>query len=211
MHEHWVFGYGSLMWNPGFRFIERRRAVIHGYHRSLCMVSHMYRGTPDRPGLVLGLDIGGACHGIAFQVADEDWVETVNYLRAREQVTNMYHELVKPVRLAERSPPKAGRGPEPGLPDSGGKGMPGQNAEPIAARPNEARKAKAMFYAVNRGHRQYAGRLSLEDQLQHVRQGHGQSGSCVDYVLNTVQHLREVGIRDHPLEKLVHALHKIGA
>jgi cation transport protein ChaC len=176
MHENWVFGYGSLMWNPGFRFIERRRAVIHGYHRSLCMLSHMYRGTPDRPGLVLGLDIGGACHGIAFQVADEDWGETLNYLRAREQVTNMYHELVKPVRLA------------------GG----------------EARKAGAMFYAVNREHRQYAGRLSLEDQLHHVRQGHGRSGSCVDYVLNTVQHLREVGIRDHPLEKLVHALHKIG-
>ena len=75
MHENWVFGYGSLMWNPGFRFSERRRAVIHGYHRSLCMLSHMYRGTPDRPGLVLGLDIGGACHGIAFKVADEDWPE----------------------------------------------------------------------------------------------------------------------------------------
>ena len=52
MHENWVFGYGSLMWNPGFRFSERRRAVIHGYHRSQCMLSHMYRGTPDRPGLV---------------------------------------------------------------------------------------------------------------------------------------------------------------
>jgi cation transport protein ChaC len=99
MHENWVFGYGSLMWNPGFRFIERRRAVIHGYHRSLCMISHMYRGTPDRPGLVLGLDIGGACHGIAFNIADADWAEVVDYLRAREQVTNMYHELTKPVRI----------------------------------------------------------------------------------------------------------------
>ena len=175
MHENWVFGYGSLMWNPGFRFLERRRAVIHGYHRSLCMLSHMYRGTPDRPGLVLGLDIGGACHGIAFRVADDDWEETTAYLRAREQVTNMYHELTKPVQIVS----------------------------------DEARKVPALFYAVNRGHRQYAGRLSLEDQLHHVRQGHGQSGSCVDYVLNTVQHLRESGIRDHPLEKLVHALHRL--
>ncbi len=172
MHENWVFGYGSLMWNPGFRFSERRRAVIHGYHRSLCMLSHMYRGTPERPGLVLGLDTGGACQGIAFKVAGEDWEETTAYLRAREQVTNMYHELIKPVKLM-------------------GDG---------------ALKVPAMFYAVNRAHRQYAGRLSLEDQLHHVRQGHGQSGSCSDYVLNTVQHLREEGIRDHPLEKLAHAL-----
>jgi cation transport protein ChaC len=162
------------MWNPGFRFAERKRAVIHGYHRSLCMLSHMYRGTPDRPGLVLGLDIGGACHGIAFRVAAEDWDETTAYLRAREQVTNMYHELIKPVRLV-----------------------------------GDERKVPALFYAVNRTHQQYAGRLSLEDQLQHVRQGHGQSGSCRDYVLSTVQHLHEAGIRDHPLEKLVHALVRI--
>jgi cation transport protein ChaC len=175
MHENWVFGYGSLMWNPGFRFTERRRAVIHGYHRSLCMLSHMYRGTPDRPGLVLGLDIGGACHGIAFKVPDEDWEEVTTYLRAREQVTNMYHELTKPVRLA-----------------------------------GDGHKVSALFYAVNRGHRQYAGRLGLEDQLNHVRQGHGQSGSCADYVLNTVQHLRGEGIRDYPLEKLAQALLKLG-
>lgn len=172
MHENWVFGYGSLMWNPGFRFIERQRAVIHGYHRSLCMLSHMYRGTPDRPGLVLGLDIGGACHGIAFRVADEDWPGASAYLCAREQVTNMYHEVAKPVRL-------------------------------VGA---EERKVTALTYAVDRTHRQYAGRLSLEEQLHHVRQGHGQSGSCTDYVLNTVQHLREAGIRDLPLERLVQAL-----
>jgi len=209
MHENWVFGYGSLMWNPGFRFLERRPAVIHGYHRSLCMLSHMYRGTPDHPGLVLGLDIGGACYGIAFKVADADWAEVVDYLRAREQVTNMYHELTKPVLLVERSPPKAHSGLDPGLLDFGDKGTRKEKIEPIEARQEESRKVPALFYAVNREHRQYAGRLSLEDQLHHVRQGHGQSGSCVDYVLNTVQHLRESGIRDHPMEKLVHALHRL--
>jgi glutathione-specific gamma-glutamylcyclotransferase len=191
-----------LMWNPGFRFAERKRAVIHGYHRSLCMLSHMYRGTPDRPGLVLGLDNGGACHGIAYRVAAEDWDETTAYLRAREQVTNMYHELVKPVRLLERFPPK--------LPDFGGEeALERKAAEPSDPARRDDRKVAALFYAVNRTHRQYAGRLSLEDQLQYVRQGHGQSGSCSDYVLNTVQHLREAGIRDHPLEKLVHAMVRI--
>jgi len=74
---------------------------------------------------------------------------------------------------------------------------------------DEAQKVPALTYAVDRTHRQYAGRLSLEEQLHHVRQGHGQSGACSDYVLSTVQHLREVGIRDHPLEKLAHALMRI--
>ena len=69
------------------------RAVIHGWHRSLCMYSYMYRGTPDRPGLVLGLDRGGHCQGVAFAVAAADWNETLDYLRAREQVTNMYREM----------------------------------------------------------------------------------------------------------------------
>ena len=107
MHENWVFGYGSLMWNPGFRF--SRAAARRGSWLSpqpVHALPHVYRGTPDRLGLVLGLDIGGACHGIAFKVADEDWPEAAHYLRAREQVTNMYHELIKPVRLLERAPPK---------------------------------------------------------------------------------------------------------
>src|SRR3954452_8508036 len=64
----WVFGYGSLMWSPEFPFVERRQALLRGYHRRFCVYSHRYRGTPDRPGLVLGLDLGGSCRGIAFRV-----------------------------------------------------------------------------------------------------------------------------------------------
>ena len=63
-------------------FRERIPPTIHGYHRSLCMYSHMYRGTPDRPGLVLGLDRGGFCQGFAFMIADADWEETIAYLSA---------------------------------------------------------------------------------------------------------------------------------
>ena len=73
VHQFWVFGYGSLIWNPGFAFIDRKQAMIRGYHRSLCMYSYMYRGTPERPGLVLGLDRGGFCHGVAYRVAPEAW------------------------------------------------------------------------------------------------------------------------------------------
>ena len=88
----WVFGYGSLMWRPGIPFVECRDARVRGYHRALCVLSHVHRGTPDRPGLVLGLDRGGSCHGVAFRVAETDAAETIAYLRAREQPTAVYLE-----------------------------------------------------------------------------------------------------------------------
>lgn len=95
----WVFGYGSLMWRPGFPFVERRHAHVFGYRRALCVLSHVHRGTPDNPGLVLGLDRGGRCHGVAFRVAKEEAQSTVHYLREREQVTSVYLERHLPAKL----------------------------------------------------------------------------------------------------------------
>jgi glutathione-specific gamma-glutamylcyclotransferase len=97
--DFWVFGYGSLMWRPGFPYLERRHARIHGYHRALCVFSHVHRGTPEKPGLVLGLDRGGRCHGVAFRVAPGEMEATVAYLREREQVTSVYVERHVPARL----------------------------------------------------------------------------------------------------------------
>jgi cation transport protein ChaC len=97
--DFWVFGYGSLMWRPGFPFAERRHARLVGYHRALCVLSHVHRGTPERPGLVLGLDRGGSCAGIAFRVAPEEASGAHAYLRAREQVTGVYLERRLRVRL----------------------------------------------------------------------------------------------------------------
>ncbi|KQV24359.1 gamma-glutamyl cyclotransferase [Rhizobium sp. Root1203] len=92
MDEFWVFGYGSLMWNPGFEFVERSQALVYGYRRSLCVRSWVHRGTQQNPGLVLGLDRGGSCRGMAFRIAAEVWAEVIDYLRARELVTNVYLE-----------------------------------------------------------------------------------------------------------------------
>ena len=99
MDDLWVFGYGSLMWRPGFPFEERTVARVRGYHRALCVYSHVHRGTPQRPGLVLGLDRGGSCRGTAFRVAAEHRDETIAYLRAREQVTSVYRELYLSTQL----------------------------------------------------------------------------------------------------------------
>ncbi|WP_210493448.1 gamma-glutamylcyclotransferase [Microvirga antarctica] len=97
----WVFGYGSLMWRPGFPFVEQSHAHLFGYHRALCIRSHVHRGTPERPGLVLGLDRGGRCHGVAFRVPDGEVEATIRYLREREQATAVYLERHLPVRLPD--------------------------------------------------------------------------------------------------------------
>ena len=164
----WVFGYGSLMWRPGFSFTEQVPARLIGEHRALCVYSFDHRGTPERPGLVLGLDRGGACRGIAFRVAEADRAATITYLRAREQTTRVYREVMRSVWL----------------------------------RDDARRRISALAYVVDRSHVQYAGRLSLAQQLHFVRQGHGRSGPNRDYVLSTVQALESQGCRDPQLQQL---------
>lgn len=99
----YVFGYGSLMWRPDFPFVERELATVRGRHRRLCVYSWVHRGTEERPGLVLGLDRGGACRGVLFEVAAEHAEATVDALRAREQVTNVYLERTVQVVRDDRS------------------------------------------------------------------------------------------------------------
>ena len=103
MAELWVFGYGSLMWRPGFEFSEQAPAALIGAHRSLCIYSFHHRGTQENPGLVLGLDEGGACRGVVFRVAPDKSDLTLAYLREREQVTDVYVETMKPVSLLDGS------------------------------------------------------------------------------------------------------------
>ena len=99
MNDLWVFGYGSLMWRPGFTHSESVPARLVGYHRSLCVYSNVHRGTPEQPGLVLGLDRGGSCRGMAFRVPHQSKNEVIEYLRAREQATMVYREVTIPIHL----------------------------------------------------------------------------------------------------------------
>lgn len=89
------------MWRPGFRYRRLERARLSGYSRSFCVYSVHHRGSEARPGLVLGLDRGGACEGVAYFVEDEDVAETVSYLREREQVNGVYRETQLPVTLLD--------------------------------------------------------------------------------------------------------------
>ncbi|MBO6717381.1 MAG: gamma-glutamylcyclotransferase [Rhizobiaceae bacterium] len=164
MGDFWVFGYGSLIWRPDFAHVETRRARLHGYRRALCVLSHVHRGTPERPGLVLGLDRGGSCVGLAFRVPAGLRDEVMAALRARELVTNVYLERELPLRL------------------DGGETV------------------RAVTYVVDRAHTQYAGPLDVEQAVARVVGAVGQSGANEDYVLNTVEHLGALSIRDHWLE-----------
>lgn len=166
MGDFWVFGYGSLMWRPGFAHVEMHRARLFGYRRALCVRSFVHRGTPERPGLVLGLDRGGSCLGLAFRVPGELEGEVVAYLRERELVTHVYRERTLPVRL-----------------DSG-------------------ESVPALTYVVDRAHPQYAGHLDAEEAAAAVAGAVGVSGPNEDYVLNTLTHVKALGIRDHWLESV---------
>jgi cation transport protein ChaC len=94
----WVFAYGSLMWSPEMRFAEALPARIHGYHRSFCLYSPEYRGTREKPGLVLGLDRGGSCRGIAYRLAEATLADEIDLIWTREMTGFVYH--MTPLKLA---------------------------------------------------------------------------------------------------------------
>jgi glutathione-specific gamma-glutamylcyclotransferase len=164
MGDFWVFGYGSLMWRPDFAHVETRKARLHGYRRALCVSSYVHRGTPERPGLVLGLDRGGSCLGMAFRVPGDLRGEVMDALRERELVTNVYLERELPLRL------------------------------------DDGAVVKAVTYVVDRAHVQYAGPLNVAQAVARVSGAVGRSGANEEYVLNTVEHLNALSIRDHWLE-----------
>lgn len=168
-HDLWLFAYGSLMWRPGFAFVEARRARLTGYRRCFSIYSVHHRGTPGRLGMVLGLDRGGVCEGIAYRIAAANVDAIRQYLRARELINGVYREALVPVEL---------------------------EGEPRA-------EVMALAYIVERAHPNYAHRLPLATQARLIKAAKGISGANIDYLVSTVRHLREFGIRERELERLV--------
>jgi glutathione-specific gamma-glutamylcyclotransferase len=190
-HDLWVFAYGSLMWRPGFAYLDARRARLTGYRRCFCIYSVHHRGTPARLGLVLGLDRGGVCEGVAYRIAAANVTATRRYLRARELVNGVYREALLPVELEEVA------GSDPSRPRLAIEREVGrEGSDPVHV-------AMALAYIVERAHHTYAGRLPLGLQARIIRSAKGISGANLDYLVSTVRHLQALGIRERALERLI--------
>ena len=170
----WVFGFGSLIWNPAFHFVEQRTARIHGFHRQFCLWARSGRGSPERPGLMLSLESGGSCTGVAYRLDEHAAATELDVLWRREMSTMAY----RPVWTTAHTP----AGPAP-----------------------------AITFAANRGHERYVTGLEDAAVARLLATGAGPMGRCCDYLFDTVEHLRALGIRDRRLEALAAKVRAHGA
>jgi glutathione-specific gamma-glutamylcyclotransferase len=191
----WVFAYGSLMWRPGFAYAEARRARLTGYRRCFCIYSVHHRGRPGRLGLVLGLDRGGACEGVAYRIAATEAAGVRAYLRARELVNGVYREALLPVELEPAGADLSCTAAQ----------LDRQSpSDPVLDQP--VQEVMALAYIVERAHHTYADRLPLAIQARVIRGARGLSGANLDYLVSTVRHLQALGIRERELERLVNMI-----
>lgn len=162
----WVFGYASLIWNPGFEAAEQRLATVHGWHRALEMYSRINRGTPERPGLVCALVPGGSCRGLAFRIARKRADEVLETLWAREMVTAVY------------------------------------DPRWLRCRTGTA-EVRALAFTLSRSSPNHTGTLPEAALVEILRHARGRYGSTLAYLVDTGSSLRQHGIRDHGIERLV--------
>jgi cation transport protein ChaC len=163
----WVFGYGSLMWAPGFVFSERSVGLLRGYHRALCILSTRYRGTHRRPGLVMGLCRGGSCWGMAFRVPAARVRVALRRLWNREMPRRVYRAKLVPVRVSR------------------------------------GRRVRALAFIADPAHPQFMRELDLRSRAQLVAQGVGERGPCTEYIRATLRHMRELGVGDPHLTRVL--------
>ena len=170
----WLFGYGSLIWNPAFHYAERCLGRIHGYHRRFCLWTHLGRGSVDRPGLMLGLDNGGSCTGVFFRLTPEQISEELPLVWRREMITAAYEPRWVVGLCAER-------------------------------------RVRAVTFIINHDHERYARKLDPDVMAEAIARAEGPLGRCSEYLFNTTDHLRELGVRDRSLEQLYRRVREIHA
>jgi glutathione-specific gamma-glutamylcyclotransferase len=175
----WVFAYGSLIWNPEIDFELAHLGRIYGFHRDFCVRSTKYRGTPEAPGVVLGLDQGGSCLGLAYKLHPHDKVEAIKALYRREMINDIYRPIIVDVYLHSRLDKTNGVAPPA--------------------------KVKALTFAANRSSDAYL-TLSEEQLLERLRACNGERGPNREYAVNTWQALKEHGCEDERLRRLAQHL-----
>lgn len=163
----WVFAYGSLIWNPAIHYVERRFARVHGWHRSFCLSASAGRGTPEAPGLLLGLDRGGNCAGVALRIDEAVLEEELAILWRREMVAGSY--TPRWVRVRDETGVQFG---------------------------------EAIAFTIRRDYVSYAGRLPETEAVRRLSTARGKLGSSAEYLLQTRDGLRSLGIVDRRIERL---------
>ena len=165
LKDIWLFGYASLIWRPEFDYVESRRCVIQGYHRSLCLWSSVNRGTPERPGLVFGLAESGQCEGAVYKLPNDDLLNNMRRLWKREMPNSSYIPMWLDCETPEGT-------------------------------------VKALAFVMDPEDYSYVGDLTTEETLHVVLGATGIYGPCTEYVLETADALKEVGINDDELYQL---------
>ncbi|MFG1181679.1 gamma-glutamylcyclotransferase [Xanthobacter versatilis] len=165
--DAWLFAYGSLIWNPTVHAQEHRTARIEGWHRAFCLTTVLGRGTTDNPGLTLGLDEGGVCHGVALRIDDAILERELSILWRREMLSGAYVPRWLDVFDADG-----------------------------------ARFGSAISFTIDRASCQYAGRLPRAEIIHRLANASGAIGSAADYLFQTCEGLRALGIPDPVLEAL---------
>jgi cation transport protein ChaC len=163
----WVFAYGSLMWNPALEYVEAQSCQVDGWRRSFCFWTPMGRGTPELPGLMLALEEGGGCEGIAYRLAAPQVQTELGLLWNREMLAGLYKARWVPTLL------------------------------------KDGRTVSAITFVVDPAHCQYCGDLPVERAAHHIAFAEGRRGACRDYLTNTADHARSLGIHDPYIEDMV--------
>lgn len=161
----WLFGYGSLIWNPTIHFEEKRIGTVTGYHRRFCLWTQLGRGNPDCPGLLLGLEHGGACGGVVFRIAADKAEDECKVVWHREMIAGSYIPRWVDVETDDGT-------------------------------------VHAITFVINHEHIRYACNLPDHEVVESVANAAGTLGNCAEYLINTAEHLEELGILDDHLRHL---------